>query len=124
MGSVMTSAASPEQCDLSVLLRQLDGDRDVARELARIFVLRFPDSLKQLDEALAAEEPELLRRVAHQIKGICALFAAGACVAQAQRIEILATEGNLASALVEGRELRQSLDLMRAEIDGFARSEG
>lgn len=122
LGSPPPAAAHP-LWDVSYLLQQLGDDSEdwaVARELARTFVARFPDSLRDLEQALAAGEAELLARVAHQIKGICAIFAAASCVARAQRLETLAGAGDLETAQVEGRELLQVLRLLVVEIDNFA----
>ena len=109
--------------DLSYLLQQLGDDSEdweVARELARTFVARFPESLRNLEQALATGEAELLARVAHQIKGICAIFAATPCVARAQRLESLAAAGDLETASAEGGELLQMLRLLVVEISNFA----
>ncbi|HJW03650.1 MAG TPA: Hpt domain-containing protein [Azospira sp.] len=122
MSSLPLDPAAP-LWDLSYLLEQLGGDSEdlaVARELARTFVARFPESLRDLEQALATGEAALLARVAHQIKGICAIFAAAPCVARAQRLETLAGAGEMATALVEGRELLQMLRLLVVEIGNFA----
>lgn len=126
MSSVSPSSTAP-LWDLAFLLEQLgdpseDGEatRDLARQLARTFVASFPDNLRSLEEALATREAEPLRRVAHQIKGVCAIFAATPCVARAQRLETLAGAGDLAAALVEGEALLQVLRLLFVEIGDFA----
>ena len=121
--SPLSPAPAAPLWDLSYLLQQLGDDSEdweVARELARTFVARFPESLRDLEQALATGEGERLARVAHQIKGICAIFAATPCVARAQRLEALAGAGDLETAVAEGGELLQMLRLLVVEIGNFA----
>jgi HPt (histidine-containing phosphotransfer) domain-containing protein len=119
-----------------MLLEQLNGDRDAARDLAQAFLDNFPVMLQQLDGALAegpgeaaagagnAEQAEVqaeaLRNVVHQLKGVCAIFAADAVVARAREIEALLVAGQLAAGVAEIGPWRVELDELAGDIGRFS----
>ena len=119
-----------------LLLEQLNGDRDAARDLAQAFLDNFPVMLQQLDGALAdgpgegatgtaegggaALQAEALRNVVHQLKGVCAIFAADAVVARAREIEALLVAGELAAGVAEIGLWRAELDELAGDIGRFS----
>ncbi|WP_109041229.1 Hpt domain-containing protein [Azospira sp. I13] len=128
--ALQTSCSNP-----LMLLEQLNGDRDAARDLAQAFLDNFPVMLQQLDEALAegpgeaaasageegpAGQAEALRNVVHQLKGVCAIFAADAVVARAREIEALLVAGQLAAGVAEIGPWRAELDELAGDISRFS----
>ncbi|WP_229423561.1 hybrid sensor histidine kinase/response regulator [Massilia frigida] len=57
-------------------LLRLDGDRELLRELAALFIGDGPHLLEALDQALAAADGEAAQRAAHSLQGVLVNFGA------------------------------------------------
>ena len=79
--------------DYALALDEVDGDLDLLRELAEVFLEDCPRLMEALREAFAASNPERLRRAAHALKGALANFAAHQAVSTAKRIEAMGRDG-------------------------------
>ena len=55
--------------DLALALEEVDGDEELLREMAQVFLEDHPRLMATLREAVAACDPERLRRAAHTLKG-------------------------------------------------------
>jgi signal transduction histidine kinase/CheY-like chemotaxis protein len=111
--------------DLTAALDGVDGDRDLLRDLARVFLEDSPRLLSALREASAAGDAIRLRRAAHSLKGSVGNFGAAQAVAASLRLEGLAGSGDLvAAAPVVGEieafvaGLREGLAAVVAEAPG------
>jgi signal transduction histidine kinase/DNA-binding response OmpR family regulator len=84
--------------DWSAALRSVAGDRDLLRAVIAMILQEVPSLLRELDQAISAENAVEVRRLAHTIKS--ALGQAGSREAQeaAQQVEFLARDGNLNEA--------------------------
>ncbi|WP_462322796.1 Hpt domain-containing protein [Halochromatium sp.] len=72
---------------IAVLVERLDGDQEIAREVAAAFVESSQELLQQLDGAIAAGRADAVRRNAHSIKGAAANIGANALAETAAEIE-------------------------------------
>jgi CheY-like chemotaxis protein len=79
-------------------LERTDGDADLLRELADLFLTECPGYLEALRTSLAAGDARTLHRTAHTLKGALANLAAHPARAAAQRLEDAARAGDLAAA--------------------------
>ncbi|MCY2996302.1 MAG: response regulator [Planctomycetota bacterium] len=68
--------APPSRVDFVVALEAVQGDRELLRELAGIFLDECPGLLTQIRQAAAARDGKLLQRAAHTLKGSVRLFGA------------------------------------------------
>ena len=104
--------------DLALALEEVDGDEELLREIAQIFLEDHPRLMATLREAVAACDPERLHRAAHTLKGSVANFAAREAVAVAQRLEAMGRDGS-----PRGRsrpdELEGHVDGLAAELRAF-----
>ena len=80
------------------LLARFDGDAELLRELAGIFLQECPKMLNDLREALRAADPKAVARAAHTLKGSVGNFAMPRPWETAQRPELLAKSGQLSGA--------------------------
>jgi two-component system, sensor histidine kinase and response regulator len=80
------------------LLARFDGDGELLKELAGIFLQECPRMLDELREALRTRDPKLLERAAHTLKGSVGNFAMSGPWETAQRLESLAKSGQLSGA--------------------------
>ncbi len=80
------------------LLARFDGDSDLLKELAGIFLQGCPRMLEDIREALRAGNATALERAAHALKGSVGNFAMPGPWETAQRLELLAKSGQRSGA--------------------------
>jgi len=80
------------------LLARFDGDSELLKELAGIFLQECPRMLAEIREALRTSNPKTLERAAHTLKGSVGNFAMPGPWETAQRLELLAKSGQLFGA--------------------------
>jgi CheY-like chemotaxis protein/HPt (histidine-containing phosphotransfer) domain-containing protein len=98
----------------SSALAEVDGDEDLLRELAEVFLQDHARLRSAVREAAAAQDPEQVRRAAHALKGAMANFAASEAVTVARRLETMGR--NRATAA----EIDHAVDTLERLIDGLA----
>jgi PAS domain S-box-containing protein len=81
-------------------LRQLqgEGEPDIVQELAEAFQFETPPLLEALHEAVAKEQPEQLRRTAHNLKGSSNNLGARGMAALSAELETLGKNGTIEGA--------------------------
>ena len=106
------------QIDVDRALQALDGNAELLKDLASMFVEDAPILLVQLKSALAEDHPMQARAVVHGLKGLVATFYAKTGVEIAQRLENAAAEGDL-SVFSKGEleRLEQSIGSMMTEFE-------
>jgi CheY-like chemotaxis protein len=120
---------SASALDLTVLaeLRQFqgEGEPDIVQELAQAFAFETPALLETLRQAVTKEQPEQLKRAAHNLRGSSNNLGARPMAALAAELEALGKQGTVdrAAALVELLEQEyqrvcQALAAEGAEIEG------
>jgi PAS domain S-box-containing protein len=93
-----------EPMNLSLLLDELEGNRDLAREVTEGFVGRLREQIGTLRSAIADGNGEVIRREAHKIKGGAANLAADRLASIAAELEELVGSGKLSQgAALVGR---------------------
>jgi CheY-like chemotaxis protein len=80
------------------LLARFDGDSELFKELAGIFLQECPGLLNGIREALRAGDAKLLERMAHTLKGSVGNFMMQGPRETAERLELLARSGQLSGA--------------------------
>jgi two-component system sensor histidine kinase/response regulator len=93
-----TPCSADEVIDWKEALAQVDGSEDLLRNLAGIFLAECPEWLRQLDEAIHRHDVDLVKRLAHTIKGSLGTFGARQAFAMAHELETLARTGELTGA--------------------------
>jgi HPt (histidine-containing phosphotransfer) domain-containing protein len=77
------------------MLARLDGDRELAVQLAGIFLDEYPHLLQRLRDAVTARSVEEVRRTAHALKGSMSNFIDEGPTATAFELETLGRNGQL-----------------------------
>jgi CheY-like chemotaxis protein len=82
-------------------LRQLqgEGEPDIVQELAEAFQFETPPLLETLRQAIAEEQPEQLKRAAHNLKGSSNNLGARTMAALSAELETLAKNGTVDGAV-------------------------
>jgi len=91
-------AAARTVIDWDEALARMDGDADVLREICGIFQGDAPGLRAQLTAAVASDDLQALRFVAHNLKGASATLSATEVAALAGQLEQAATDGRRSDA--------------------------
>jgi two-component system, sensor histidine kinase and response regulator len=102
--------------ELDVALARVGGDRELLQEIAALFVADFPNALHDIRAALERNEPPLLERAAHGLKGSVANFGARDAVQAAWELESMGRTGNLTDAAAVLARLEASLAALKVEL--------
>lgn len=107
--------------DRAVALDRVGGDEELLAEVAQLFLEDYPNSMREIDEAVAKGDAKLLERAAHTLKGAASNFGANPVTETAFALEMAGRKGSLmaisndyarlTSAL---RELHQDLEKLSA----------
>ncbi len=119
---LMSSADSAVKNDVSTtdavvnrqdILERVGGDMDLLRELIHVFVADSPRLWQNVRTALTQGDAAQLNRAAHTLKGSVGIFGANAARAAAERLELLAEQGDLTRAGEAAAHLETELERLK-----------
>jgi signal transduction histidine kinase/CheY-like chemotaxis protein len=84
-----------EPFDREAALAMIDGDTELFRELAGLFLTESVDLMEQIHVSIAERNAKGLERAAHSLKGSTAAFCAEAARVAAQTLENMGAHGDL-----------------------------
>jgi len=118
------TAANKEETAASILDRdaireRLGGDTKLLRELIDMFFADCPHLWQNVRDALAQGDAPRLSRAAHTLKGAVGVFGAKAAHEAAERLEQLASKGNLAQAAEAAAQLEAELERLKPMLRSF-----
>ncbi len=102
--------------DSAAALDRVGGDRKLLGELARLFQGECAKLLAAVHEAVTRRDPRALERAAHSLKSSVGNFAASATYKAAERVEILARQGELDKAAEASAALVQEMAHLQVEL--------
>jgi CheY-like chemotaxis protein len=112
--------------DVGTVLDSLDGDSELLREVAGIFLAQAPKHMEKIRAAISDQDAKVLARAAHALKGSAANLLAQGVVTAASQLEEFGRAGSVAgckeilvSLEVELRKLEAALGEFEKE---FARA--
>jgi two-component system sensor histidine kinase/response regulator len=88
------------------ILRRMDGDAELLKELAIAFMVNSEQLLHEMRAAIDINDFVSLRRVAHSYKGSAGLFELKDIVRRSEKLELIAEQRNMAEAAVLVCELQ------------------
>lgn len=91
-------AADNDGFSIAVLVERLDGDEEIAREVAVAFVESSRELMQELDSAIGAGQADAVRLHAHSIKGAAANIGADRVAEIAGMIEDAGRDGEIEAA--------------------------
>ena len=86
---------SAQLIDVSELGEQLGSDNELLAQIVELFAETYPETLADLEAAIAAKQAESICRHAHTLKGIVANLGAKSPAQQAFEIEIMGRDDAL-----------------------------
>jgi CheY-like chemotaxis protein len=97
-------ASTNPPIDENDLVSRLHGDKELAREIVRMFTEECPTLLQEIRTALDQRDAAAVRRAAHTLKGAASTAAAVGLTEAASLMEVLAAEADFDA--LEGAWLR------------------
>ena len=96
--------------DREAALARVGDDEELLTELVKIFLDDYPNSMNDIEDAVARQDSPLLERAAHTLKGAVANFGADAVVKEAFELERQGRSGDLSNA---GENLNRLHEVIR-----------
>jgi PAS domain S-box-containing protein len=113
--------------DVGAVLDSLEGDSELLREVAGIFLAQSPKRMEKIREAVSNRDPQVLEHAAHALKGAAANLLAQGVVEAASKLEEIARVGSLAGSKEALVSLEEELGKLQLALGDFqkeyARSE-
>lgn len=106
-------------CGLDSLVEVLGGNRGVAQRLARMFLETYGSTLARLESAVGHGDLAAIRRIAHDIRGTCAVFAAEECLSIARKIENDLIENLVEEWPADCARMHTAMETMAGELRRF-----
>ncbi|MBI3928726.1 MAG: Hpt domain-containing protein [Armatimonadetes bacterium] len=103
--------------DADSLWDQFDDDPQLLEQVVSVFREDCPHRLEQARQAIANQDPEMLTRAAHTVKGTTLTLAAGAAHRAARDLERLGKDGRFSEAVETLAVLEAELARLFAALD-------
>lgn len=118
--TVAPAAQSPAQpFDLSEALARVDGDHELLREMAELFLEESPRFVSEIQTALKNNDIQSLTYAAHTLKGSVGNFAAPEAAEAARQLEHMGRKGELEGAGVILAQLEAALGRLQPALESL-----
>ena len=105
--------------DFEGALKRLGGDRELFREIVLFFFEDSPGLLNKLRCGLRDQNPSVVERSAHALKGMAANFDAHRAVEAALHVETLGASGDLTKAPVAIEGLEEEINILKIALTPY-----
>jgi len=124
-GQAGPAAPTPDEAviDRDGALTHVDGDADLLRELAELFLDDYPGLLSKIHEAIAGGDGLALERAAHALKGAVGNLGSDATFDAARALEIIGHEKAMARAGEACNDLEAQLDRLKPALAALAKED-
>src|SRR5271169_3467243 len=95
--------------DVGAVLDSFDGDSELLREVAGIFLAQSPKHMEKIRGAISDQDPKVLERAAHALKGSAANLLAQGVMEAASKLEEIGRVGSVAGS-------KEALVLLEEEL--------
>ncbi len=102
--------------NLALALDRVGGDRELLEEVAQLFLDDYPNSVAEIEQALAAGDARGVERGAHTLKGAVSNFGADSVVETALALEMAGRAGDLTTAPEQFMRLNARLSALHDEL--------
>jgi PAS domain S-box-containing protein len=105
--------------DVGAVLDSLDGDSQLLREVAGIFLAQSPKHMGKIRRGISDLDPEILQRAAHALKGSAANLLAQGVMEAALKLEEIGRAGSVAGAKEALVTLEEELGKLESALGEF-----
>ena len=110
----------PSPIDLSALLEMLGGDKQIVASLLSKFVDELTMDLAASEQAITDQDAEVLRQIAHRIKGTSANLHALMLSAAARELEQACTEADASLMTIKQRVMSDQARAVQEAIESWS----
>jgi len=103
--------------DKAAVLKRVDGDRELLREVTSLFFEDTPKLLSDIRTAIARVDGKALERAAHTLRSSVGNFGAKTAVDATTQLEQMGRRGDFAHAEKTAAELEQEIGLLLSALD-------
>jgi len=107
--------------NLALALDRVGGDQELLEEVAQLFLDDYPNSISEIEKALAVGDPRGVERGAHTLKGAVSNFGADSVVESALALELAGRKGDLSTAPEQFIRLNTCLNALHEELAAICR---
>ncbi|MBY0507797.1 MAG: Hpt domain-containing protein [Bryobacteraceae bacterium] len=107
--------------NLALALDRVGGDQELLEEVAQLFLEDYPNSIAEIEQALANGDPRGVERGAHSLKGAVSNFGADSVVETALALELAGRQGDLSTAPEQFIRLNERLSALHEELAAICR---
>ena len=115
---------APVTFDMTAALERVDGDRELMKELAGLFLGECPQRMADIRRAIDARDGPALQRAAHYLKGSVGNFAAGRASAAAEQLERAGREREWGRAEQDWAALEEAIGELEPAFAELVRATG
>ncbi|AMV38421.1 response regulator [Planctomyces sp. SH-PL62] len=120
--AAVESAPPPPAFDLAAALGRLDGDVELMRELAGLFLDECPRRMTEIHEAILHRDATGLKNAAHTLRGSVANFGAPEATEAAHRLEAAARDQGWADVGPAWAALEQAIERLTPALADLGRA--
>ncbi len=103
--------------DYAAALRRTEGDAGLLSDLARIFLDDCPRLIAKIRTAVSNAAPRQIEHAAHELKGCLGNFSAAPAFEAAEKLEMLARDGQIADAVTAAGQLEAELGRLHPALE-------
>jgi HPt (histidine-containing phosphotransfer) domain-containing protein len=111
------NVVTPSILNIEELLNRVDHDQELLVELFFIFKSLLPAHLQRLSQAVTNEEPELVKKESHTLKGMLLNLSAARAAAAAGELERMGHENKISGMKEILTGLKAETDLLLLQMD-------
>jgi signal transduction histidine kinase/CheY-like chemotaxis protein len=119
----VSGSIEEEVIDWLGAMTHLEGDVDLLREIAGMFLAQCPELIARVRDAVERGDPVEIERAAHTIKGSVGNFAAKAAFEAAEKLERVGREGVLGEADRARLKLEEELERLKPALVALGEEE-
>jgi CheY-like chemotaxis protein/HPt (histidine-containing phosphotransfer) domain-containing protein len=116
------SEAQPAAFDMAVALERVDGDLELMKELAELFLSECPQRMVEIRQSITKRDASRLQQGAHTLKGSVGNFGAREVFEAAQRLEIDGREQQWDQAEQDWAALEEAIGRLKPAFVGLGRA--
>jgi HPt (histidine-containing phosphotransfer) domain-containing protein len=117
--TIMNTNRNAVPFDNTTVLKRVDGDRELLKEVAGIFIEDTPKLLSDIRTAISRADGKALERAAHTLKSSVGNFGAKAAVDAAFQLEQMGRRGDFAHAESMAGALEQQIIQVFSALDAL-----
>ena len=109
--------------DREGILARVEGDTTLLKEVTHLFLEDAPKVLARIKESIRRNDPKMLERAAHSLKGCISNFGATEACAAALELEVMGRKGDLTRVIDACNRLERAFNELLPELEAFAVAE-